>query len=308
MELIKKVRKILEPLNGPLLLGLSGGVDSLVLLHLLVACKKKVHVAHVDHGWRTESSQEARELKKHVLGLGLPFHLHVIKKKETRNLEDRNLEDRGRKARLAFFSKIYKKEKCQALLLAHHADDQAETILKRVLEGSHFLFWGGMKMHATLEGMDVVRPLLTTPKKELKKWAEQKGLAYFQDPTNEDKRFLRGRMRTQILPLLAKSFGKEVAGNLLHLGHVVENVTQEAQQEVDRYLNSATQHVCKIPLTCSYLVRSMTLKRFFSEQGVFVSRAMLAEVCSLLQQGKKKKLKVNNNEIILDIETIKINK
>ena len=109
--------------KGPLLLGCSGGIDSLALFHLLVEVRHffpfDLHVAHIDHGWREESRAEAGKLKKYIEGFNIPFHLHTLNHIEIGG----NLEDRCRKLRLGYFSSLQRLYNFQALLLAHHADN-----------------------------------------------------------------------------------------------------------------------------------------------------------------------------------------
>src|SRR5271165_84222 len=90
-----------------------------------------LHIAHVDHGWRPESSAEAEQLKSDVERLKLPFYL-----KRLENIPMK--ENEARSARLGFFKELYDKLGCQALILGHHGDDQSETVLKRILEGASF--------------------------------------------------------------------------------------------------------------------------------------------------------------------------
>ena len=135
-KMLEKTKQYLEGTlskNEKYLLALSGGPDSMALFHLLLEGGWNFHVCHVDHGWRKESFEEANQLKilaeKHLV----PFYLYKIDIKE---LEEGNLEDNCRKMRFLFFKQEYAKCGFDALLTGHHADDQVETILKRVFEGS----------------------------------------------------------------------------------------------------------------------------------------------------------------------------
>jgi tRNA(Ile)-lysidine synthase len=193
--------------KSPLLLGYSGGPDSKSLLYALLktAAASLLHLAHVDHGWREESASEAKLLAEEAKALGLPFH--TIRLLEPLN---GNLEDAARSARLSFFRSLFDQIPFQALLLAHHADDAAETALKRLLEGAHLQNLGGMAKIGFLQDMAVWRPFLDVRKKEILK----ANLPAFDDATNRDPKFLRSRMRLEILPRLSESFGKEVSENL----------------------------------------------------------------------------------------------
>jgi tRNA(Ile)-lysidine synthase len=283
----KIVKKFLEKRvqgEGPLLLGLSGGPDSLALLHLLLECRNEIsfnlHLAHVDHGWREESGKEAEELRLYAEKAQLPYHLHVLKCPPSKNREAL-----AREARLEFFSEVYRKHACQALLLAHQADDQVETILKKVLEGAHPLFWGGMKEVSLLNGMHIWRPLLNTPKKELEAYIKEQGLEPFIDSTNLDPAFLRGRMRTQILPFLTQSFGKGVSKNILKLGKTMDTLVEGWNLEED--LEKAKRGPFGVSLTVTQtdpLKRSALVKKFLNQEKVAIPREIFDRVCVCLEK------------------------
>ena len=217
--------------GAPLLLGVSGGPDSLALLHLLVEARHffpmELHVAHVDHGWRPESGGEAKILEGIVKALGLPFHLCVLQKEG----DNKNLENKAREGR-SFFLNLYKEKGFQALVLGHQANDAAETVLKRVLEGASLTSLGGIKPVSQFEGMPIWRPLLKVSKEELVAWLEKRGFAAFDDPTNRDPRFLRARMREHLLPTLAQSFGKEIQNNLCRLGEAAHEMAAYLQKKI----------------------------------------------------------------------------
>ena len=233
------VRKFLEPRVVPgksVLLGYSGGPDSKALLYLLLDCRRffpfELHLAHVDHGWREESGREALELQKEAERLGLPFHLKTLSPKD---FIEGNLEEQGRRLRLQFFSQLYGEKGCQALALGHHADDQAEVVLKRVFEGASLFFLGGLEKERCVQDMNLWRPLLNVPKKTVLEWLEKRQLTFFQDPTNHSLLNLRGKMREEILPALSHAFGKEVAANLCRLG--------EESQQLKEYFSELNRPI-----------------------------------------------------------------
>lgn len=204
----------------PLLLAFSGGPDSLALLHFLIEYRKinpsfSFALAHVDHGWRNESSQEAELIAKMAEKLGLVLHLKKLIPKELQG----NLEAACRDARLQFFSELCSQNGYQAVLLGHHADDLAETVLKRVLEGAPLPHLCGIQPITEYSSLlSLWRPLLAIQKKELLAWIESRGLQGFQDSTNEDTKFLRARFRKKIIPYLNTEFGKEISPALCRLG------------------------------------------------------------------------------------------
>lgn len=206
-----------------LVLGLSGGNDSLALLHILLDLREKVpfnlELAHFDHGWREESGREAEQIQGLAKRLGLKLFL---KRSELPILT----EDGARQERYRFFKEIYNHD---ALVLAHHGDDQAETVLKRVLEGSSLTALAGMGPLSDFEGMTIWRPLLGVSKADL---PDHNG---FEDKTNHDPKFLRARMRQKILPELKGWFGKEVHSSLNRLGAYAS--------ELNDYFERKTAHL-----------------------------------------------------------------
>ncbi|MBY0529356.1 MAG: tRNA lysidine(34) synthetase TilS [Rhabdochlamydiaceae bacterium] len=211
----------------PLLLGYSGGPDSKALLYLLLACKRffplDLHLIHIDHSWRDKSREEAMELQQEARSLNLEFHLFRLIPDE---LPKKNLEAHARSFRLQCFKKTYCEIGAQALILAHQFEDQAETVLKRLFEGAHLRHAAGMRTVSVFNEMVVWRPLLDKRKSELIDWLAKKGLRGLEDSTNWDARFLRARMRSELLPQLSQAFGKGVETNLCRFGQMASELAE----------------------------------------------------------------------------------
>jgi tRNA(Ile)-lysidine synthase len=223
--------------SSPVLIGLSGGVDSSALFSSLLECRSffdlHFHVVHFDHGWREESSLEASQLQEFVEKFSLPFHTE----RANFDIEYRsNLEDVARKQRFAFFRKIYKKVGAQSLVLAHQREDLAETVLKRLLEGAGILSLGGMEERSFYEDMEIWRPLLGTSRKDLSRWNARNSWIPFQDKTNEDRRFLRPRMRQELFPYLEQSFGKNVCHSLTRISREAALLKSSLERRLLPYL------------------------------------------------------------------------
>lgn len=265
----------------PLLLGFSGGSDSQALLHLLLECKKffplDIHLAHIDHGWREESREQSEQLRGMAQFLGLPFYLHQL----SPSLNKGNLEDRGRIERLKFFYNLYQEGDFQALLLAHQADDQAETVLKRILEGSDLLSIGGMQPHSFLQGMVIWRPLLKISKAQIVDWLKQRRLKWIDDSSNQDLRFLRARMRLEMFPVLKRSFGKEIEKSLERMSSSAKELKNYIDRKIFPYQKQiqygplgAYLDFNLLPLLEKVEVKAL-LKMIFQEEGEHASFSVL---------------------------------
>ncbi|MBS0647767.1 MAG: tRNA lysidine(34) synthetase TilS [Verrucomicrobia bacterium] len=272
----------------PLLVGFSGGPDSLALLHLLLECRLffdlDLHVAHVDHGWRPESSEQANRLKEDIENLKLPFYL--------RRLENIPMkEDAAREARLTFFQELYQELGCQALVLGHQGDDQSETVLKRILEGASLMTLKGMASVSPYEGMQLWRPLLGLEKKALQEWLARRELKALDDPTNLDPRYLRARMRTQILPELKEHFGKEVSENLRRLGASAEELSDYLARQLEKYeaLLVEDHEEKRVDFSEHYPLEPVEIKAFLKKMSeknkIFLSHESLQTLYEILEKG-----------------------
>lgn len=217
--------------GSKLLLGLSGGPDSMALLYFLLECREaldfSLHVAHIDHGWREESKSEAQALMNLAKQLNLPFHLRTLE-----GMNGGDLENRCREERLRFFQELHEEYHFQALLLAHHGGDQAETVLKRVFEGAGLSALGGLRSIRTFGTLPIWRPLLPFNKEELLRYLDRKHVPFFNDSTNSDPTYLRSRMREKIFPTLEEQFGKNIQTNCLRLGSLCQEVSSYFDEKV----------------------------------------------------------------------------
>jgi tRNA(Ile)-lysidine synthase len=275
----------------PLLLALSGGPDSLCLFHLLRtyqgAKKLRFGMAHVDHGWRTESRQEALQLEQLANRYNIPFHLKVLNPK----LLTGNLEEACRMERLKFYSELCMLPNAyQAVVLGHQADDQSETVLKKIFEGSSVPYLAGMAAVSTNHGVSLWRPFLDVPKKEIIQWIEDQGYKPFIDKTNLDTKFLRGRFRTSIIPELSKEFGKEVGLSLRRIG----SEAQELKDYLNYHLNPYLAAVIKGPFglhidlsnTCPSfdLELRYLIRKICESENIRLSYHLLNEACRLIRE------------------------
>ncbi len=312
MHLQENFLKFIEtylPHRPPVLLGFSGGPDSTALFHLLLAAKYPFEAAHVDHGWRRESGEESAILAHICAEQGISFHLNKMPTSDVLS----NLEDKGRKFRLNFFKEITKARQLHGVLLAHHADDQAETILKRLFEGASLNKLKGLTSKKEMKDLILYRPLLSQKKKDIILWLNERGIGFFNDPTNADPRFLRSRLREDLIPSLSQHFGKEISLNLCRLGASAEELDLFLQELSLPYLAKVEKNAGEIFLDFStqpppniFLWKAI-LREFFSRQNISLSHKQVESLLLHLQKGScHKYLKIGKEEICIHRKRLSI--
>ena len=208
--IVASVRQVLQEVgleaDASLVVAVSGGVDSTVLLDVLDDLGYRLHVAHLDHALRPDSADDGRFVASEAKRRGLPCSVERRDVKAYARTEGLSLEEAGRRQRYAFFDQVADRTGAEFIALGHHADDQAETVLLRLLRGSGATGLGGMEI--VREGR-YLRPLLCVRRAAIEKYVQQRGLRYREDPSNRDWRFLRNRVRGELMPLL-KSYNSNI--------------------------------------------------------------------------------------------------
>ncbi|BCS54504.1 tRNA lysidine(34) synthetase TilS [Geobacter sp. SVR] len=216
------------------IVGLSGGADSCLLLDILVKLydpSPRLVVAHLNHCLRGSESDADQEFARALAARhGLPFETRCMDVAAVARQKRLSLEDAGRQARIEFFAELREKWQATAVALAHHADDQAETVLMRLLRGSGTRGLSGMPFR---NGHGFIRPLLEITRSEIVAHLEHCGLTWREDASNADMDFLRNRIRHELLPLL-ESYNPAVrerlaatAGLLADDDHLLDTLTEE---------------------------------------------------------------------------------
>ncbi len=191
-----------------LIVGVSAGVDSMVLLHLLNTYRQEFDlsliVAHVNHGLRPkESEKEAELVQKESERLGLTFEYGQFNVKEFQKAGGISLQDAARKIRFHFFNVLLQKYNANKIALGHNADDQVETVLLRLMRGSGLK---GLKGMLPIREGRVIRPLLEVWRREIESFVEEMKIPYLLDSSNLKKNYLRNRLRLTLIPLIEKEY------------------------------------------------------------------------------------------------------
>jgi len=209
----------------PIMVAVSGGVDSVALLIMLLrkTHPSKLRVVHYNHQLRGRQSDAderfVRQLAK-KLGVKASFGKGNVAQFAQKN--KLSIETAARQMRYAFFEKISSKYKIRQLYLAHHADDQIETFLQRLFRGTGIGGLTGIKPQTRRGKLLLHRPLLSLTKQQIAQYAKDQGLKWREDESNLHLDFNRNRVRHQLIPLAKDIFGRDITPVVLRLIEILD--------------------------------------------------------------------------------------
>ncbi len=208
------------PVRGRYLIGVSGGRDSVALLHRLVALGyRRLIVCHLDHELRgRESRVDARFVEKFATDLGLGFEIGTTDVRALAAQSKLSIETAGRAARFAFFVGVARQKRCRTIFLAHHADDLVETALINLFRGASpggAASLRGVSLHRVGKTeLTVVRPLLGAWRRDIDAYVSELQLRFREDATNAQLGSTRNRIRHRVLPYIEKQLDRDVRKTL----------------------------------------------------------------------------------------------
>jgi tRNA(Ile)-lysidine synthase len=248
LEFTNRRQRLLKK-GDALVVGVSGGADSVALLELLSKLRRKyalrLSVAHLNHGLQKEGRRAQTLACEAAERHGVPFY---SKKANIRRLalkDKLSLEDAGRRERYRFFEAVARKTRSNKIATAHTLDDQAETMLMRLLRGSGIRGLRGIPYKRKQGTLEIVRPVLDCPKKDLRLLLKKEHLFFVHDKMNDDPIFLRNRIRHQLLPLLKRRFNPQIKSTMANL----QSICHETQDYLEHQVKGVFQrcHVSSGP-------------------------------------------------------------
>ena len=304
-------------------IALSGGVDSIVLFHLLVTeykdSYKELVVFHINHGLREESYEEAGFVEKFVKDFDVKFYKEELNMSDLERDSHTSEEMLARELRYQAFNKMAKLEGVTKLLTAHHKNDQVENILMRLLTGRSIDHSLAICEEIEMAGLTIYRPLLNSLKAELEEYAKEKNLHYYVDATNFDTDYTRNNIRHNIVPLL-NDINSGSFDNLINFANYYQNINNNLKKAIlsnkDNYIFSRDED--KISLVKDKFFELNEEEMYFllkdlitDELGVFdiKQKAIFDVVSSLKKNSGNKSYDLKNNlKIISQYETLYIHK
>jgi tRNA(Ile)-lysidine synthase len=242
--MLRKVRKTIADSSllergDHLLVAVSGGPDSVALLWTLVLLSREYELqlttAHLNHGLRGEEAQaEERFVHSLCAGMGIRCISKRIDIRAVQKKKRRSLEDVGREERYRFLHETTEVCGAEKIATGHQRDDQAETVLINLLRGSGL---EGLKGIVPVREDRIIRPLLHVARTEILEFLDREGLTYFTDSSNKSPRFLRNRIRHQLIPELSRLYNPGIVRGLSQTAEIVRREDDYLRMKVEQILH-----------------------------------------------------------------------
>ncbi len=262
--MINKVKKFINDnqfnIDNTVICAVSGGVDSVVLIYILNKLGYKVVLAHVNHNMREESKAEEEGMRDYANKLNIPFELldyHFD--------GSGNFESEARSARYTFFYDLCHKYNTNIIATAHHLDDQIETVIMKIMNGSNLYGYGGIALQYDNDKYRVIRPLLCVSKEELYKFANDNNLKFYEDKSNESDLHLRNRIRHNIVPLL-KNECNDIYDKILKYSIITHEafdfIRNLSKEYLDKYNGIDIESYNKLDIALKKDIASLLLEKY----------------------------------------------
>lgn len=237
--ILEKVKNTIKRYNlirkgDKIVVAVSGGPDSIALLYLLNNLRKELklslHIAHLDHMLRKDSYRDAGFVKGLAQRLKIPVTIERINVREL--AKQGSIEEIARNARLGFLFSVAKEIKADKVALGHNFDDQAETVLMRILRGTGLCGLSGILPERNIAGYKIIRPLIEVKRKEIEAFLKKRKVKPRRDTSNLEDVYFRNKIRNRLLPLLEKGYNKNIK-------EVLSNMAQTSGNDYDYLLKIA---------------------------------------------------------------------
>lgn len=219
-----------------LVVAVSGGIDSMVILDYLIQQKERLSltlsVAHIDHHKRLNSSKDADFVRQYAIQHHLDFYLYQLE-----NDYEENFHDYAHKKRYDFFVDVANQCKANKVVLAHHLDDLAETVIMRLIRGSSFEGYMGIPETSIYKNTLMIRPILYVSRESIQTYQKHYNIPYRNDESNEEDDYTRNRFRHHLMPLL-KEENPKYLDKLKQFSLYQANAYRLIEKETDNYLSN----------------------------------------------------------------------
>lgn len=277
--MLNKIKKTIEKYNlinedDKILVGVSGGPDSMTLLIILHSLGYNLCVAHINHGLRKNAVLDEEYVLDYCKTNSIPCFVKHIQLKE--NLNGMSTEDAGRKARYDFFEEICIKESCTKIATAHNSNDNAETVIMNMIRGSGL---SGLKGIEPIRGK-IIRPLIEISRKDIEVFCKEKNINPRHDESNDETEYTRNKVRLELIPYIEKNINSNAINNINRMAKIISEEEKFILSMVDEaYKDILVEENIGENLVCN-------LKRFNKLDIVIRKRLVLNLIIKVLGNAK----------------------
>lgn len=272
--------------GNTIVIGVSGGPDSMALLNVLIKLneKKKIDckivVAHINHGIRVEADEETKYVEEFCRKNNIECYIKKEKVEELAKEQKIGTEEAGRKLRYNFFDEVANKENAEKIVTAHNANDNSETVLMNIIRGSGT---AGLKGIEVKRDNKYIRPLIECTRKEIEEYCSYNKLEPKEDKSNNENIYTRNKIRNVLIPLLEKEFNPNIITSLNRMSQIAKEENEYIQKQVEE---AYKEIVIKENLGNKQFGQEeqieLDLKKFNSKQKVIKNRLVLYTINNLL--------------------------
>ena len=279
--MINKVKNTINKYNlinddDRIVVGVSGGPDSLSLLYILHDLGYKLFVCHINHGLRKNADKDELFVKETCEKLKVPCFIKKINLKDKTILNGMSTEEAGRKARYDFFNEILKKKKATLIATAHNSNDNVETVLLNMFRGSGVNGLKGIEA----KSLNIIRPLIECSREEIEEYCKTNKLKPRHDESNDKTVYTRNKVRLELIPYLEKNINSNVINNISRLSQIVS----EEESYLDNKVTEAFDDLVVEENEKNSVV--LNLKKFNKQDIVIRKRLVLKCINIVLGNAK----------------------
>ena len=273
------------------IVGVSGGSDSMVLLHLLNLSNQEIVVAHVNYKKRKSADDDRKLVENYCREKGIAFELLIADQ-----LPKGNFQEQARKARYKFFQELAEKYDALGVVVAHHMDDHLETYLLQKESKRVPLYWG-LREVVEIDGLRIYRPLLDFSKEDILSYAKEKEIPFGEDETNQLKVYKRNQIRHEKVALLTESEREEVLCEIVEMNKELEENQQEVvallEKDFEKEIFRESSETIRLEAIRQWLLNHEIDSRHFTV-------AHLKEIEQLMKKEKNTRLEFANKVLYVD--------
>ena len=318
--MINKVKETIEKYNliennDKVVVGVSGGPDSMSLLHVLQSLKYDVIVCHINHGLRENANIDEKYVKEYCDKHSIKSYIKKINLKEKQYLNGMSTEEAGRKARYDFFNEILEKENASKIATAHNLNDNVETVLLNEFRGSGV---SGLKGILPKAG-NIIRPLIECSRQETEEYCKEHELNPRHDESNDETAYTRNKVRLELIPYLEKNVNSNVVNTVSRMSQIVSEeedfVNQELQKTYENILsaeNTSEDVICfslkKFNSLHIFMRKRLILKAIYNVLGNAkdIEKVHIDDICKMCENNIGGKFLTPNKNVKVSVKNHKI--